>query len=74
MGDNVDSNLPSLLRSSQLIGPEMNAAEDAGIVDVVCDLLPRGVVKSYSGSDWTGEVNRETGRPIYVLEHSTRCA
>jgi len=46
--ENERSDLPALTSTSLLVVPKVDPPEDPGIVDVVCNLMPGGVVQRHS--------------------------
>ena len=67
---NERSNLPSLTPSCLLIVAKVNLAEDPGVVDVVGNLLPSGVMERHTRSCRAGQSDLKAVLTINALKNS----
>ena len=71
MAIHVGAHLTSLLRAALLVEPEVNAAVDAGIVDVGCDVPEPRVLEDHIRDCRSRHDDGMTSAPEDALEHLT---
>src|SRR5687768_14854100 len=49
----------------------MDTAVDPGVIDIIRNLLPRGVIENHARRVWAGQRDRVAALTIDVLEHLT---